>query len=73
MSDEIRIKHFLKELEYLTEKYGIEIGGCGCCGSPYFRDLKNKKYIGIDLEYDEEKRIYEVVTSFNPRINHEYN
>lgn len=49
---------FLKELEYLSEKYQIKIGGCGCCCSPWLKDLKYKKYIGYNLEYIEEKRVY---------------
>lgn len=32
-SDEYR--QFLIELSALSLKHGIEIGGCGCCGSPY--------------------------------------
>jgi len=26
---------FLKELAELTQKHGLEIGGCGDCGSPW--------------------------------------
>ena len=49
---------FLKELSVLTNKYRIEIGGCGCCGSPWLAD---KDYINKEkLEYDEEKKIYTV-------------
>jgi hypothetical protein len=28
-------EEFLSELTDLTKKYGIAIGGCGCCGSPF--------------------------------------
>lgn len=34
MSDADKVEHFLKELSELSNKYKIEIGGCGCCGSP---------------------------------------
>jgi len=31
-----KTENFLKELDLLTEKYGMEIGGCqSCCGAPW--------------------------------------
>lgn len=41
-----RTEGFIKELNALTEKYQIAIGGCGCCGSPYLIDQKT--YDGYD-------------------------
>ena len=33
--DPDQVARFLADLTVLTQKYGIEIDGCGCCGSPY--------------------------------------
>jgi hypothetical protein len=33
-------KKFLEELSSLSLKYNIYIKGCGCCGSPYLKELK---------------------------------
>lgn len=60
MNDKVRIFHFLKELEYLTEKYQIKIWGCGCHASPCLVDLKSKEDIGYNLEYNEETGIYDI-------------
>lgn len=30
---------FLHELSELTKKYGLVVGGCGCCDSPYLMDV----------------------------------
>lgn len=35
MSNKPDVTGFLKELGELSTKYGIEIEGCGCCGSPF--------------------------------------
>lgn len=50
-----KVNDFLKELSELTEKYGIEIGGCGCCGSPY---LSGKDIHETKLEFDTERKKY---------------
>lgn len=46
-----RIKNFLKDLAELTKQHGIEIGGCGCCGSPYLDDTKTLQTLATDLWY----------------------
>jgi hypothetical protein len=34
---------FLLGLRELTLKYGVAIGGCGCCNSPYLYEVKVQK------------------------------
>ncbi len=41
--DEAVVKDFLRELAALTNRYGIAVGGCGCCDSPYL--YKPKGYV----------------------------
>lgn len=33
--DRDKVNAFLRDLTELTNNYGIAIGGCGCCDSPY--------------------------------------
>lgn len=40
---------FMEALSSLTREYGVRIGGCGCCGSPFL----------MPLEYGEERGNYE--------------
>jgi hypothetical protein len=35
--EESNLAAFLADLAALTEKHGIKIGGCGCCGSPWLK------------------------------------
>lgn len=53
MNDEIsRIAAFLADLDALTEKHGIAIGGCGCCKSPFLEDKGCSMSLRYgDLEY----------------------
>lgn len=58
----IELKMYLLELEKLAVKYKFAIGGCGCCGSPYIKDLTtDEKYpdsIATDLGYNYEDKKY---------------
>lgn len=44
---------FLEELTALSRRHGIEIGGCGCCGSPWL----NHREVGSDEAYTIERDI----------------
>lgn len=49
--DEQAAINFLTELTALTQKYGIKIGGCGCCGSPYL--MRNCLEAGVVYSVDD--------------------
>ena len=57
-----KVKDFLTELSALTQKYGIAIGGCGCCGSPwlYYTD-ESLNLNADDLKYDEKTKQYKIL------------
>lgn len=59
-TEEERQEKFIAELTKLTKKYGIAIGGCGCCGSPWVTPTNIKdghyEHSGYDgLSYVENK------------------
>ena len=58
--DKKKLKAFLIELTALTDKYNIEIGGCGCCGSPWLYDNEVNEYLGECLEFDNDVKGYTV-------------
>jgi hypothetical protein len=41
-----KLAAFLDELTALSKKYGILIGGCGCCNSPYLQTPDGITYPG---------------------------
>ena len=60
-ADVERVMAFLADLDELTDKHGIAIGGCGCCGSPYLYDIETDDEIGFeDLTrfYSNRYRVY---------------
>lgn len=38
------LKEFREKLEALEAEYGYEIGGCGCCGSPWIQDKSGEMH-----------------------------
>jgi hypothetical protein len=56
---------YLTEYKELCKKYGIEIYGCGCCGSPYLDDLKYIKIENICIEKNELFDKYELAFDFD--------
>ena len=46
------VDKFLEDLSLLTHKYGISIGGCGCCGSPWIDGIHEIKLEGDEKDYD---------------------
>lgn len=42
------IKEFLVKYLELCLKYNVEVGGCGCCGSPYLK-YNNDTFVKIDF------------------------
>ena len=43
-------KKFILGLEKLTRETGIAIHGCGCCGSPFLREVEVSKDSGYSAE-----------------------
>ena len=47
MSETKDYSAFLRDLEALTIKHGVVIGGCGCCGSPGLFDAPQNPEAGF--------------------------
>jgi hypothetical protein len=54
-----KVEMFLKELAELTDKYGLAVNGCGCCGSPWIYDVKSGEVIVDNIDYNEHEKKYE--------------
>ena len=52
---------FMEGLKELTLRTGVEIGGCGCCGSPFIshKDPNEKSNEYYDIEWNEETLEYD--------------
>ena len=55
-----KLKAFLEELEQLTNKYGLIVGACGCCNSPYIHKKGELCNIAENLSFDEKSNEYTV-------------
>lgn len=62
-----KAKSFLKELDLLTEKYGLVIGGCeSCCGAPWV--TTSGKQVNYLVEY---LRYCKTCKGYGPAAAHE--
>lgn len=59
-----KVSLFLKELEQICKKYKCNLGGCGCCGSPFISDLYTISVDEINFENDK--------LTYNIKIDSEY-
>jgi hypothetical protein len=49
-----KTQEFLRKLKELCAEFEVEIGGCGCCGSPYFT-VGEKSYEDLFISKDENR------------------
>ena len=56
--DKTRVRGFLSDLAVLTEKYGLEIGGCGECDSPWVCNVGGADNFVAHLTYDRARKFY---------------
>jgi hypothetical protein len=65
----MNVDDFLKELADLTNKYNIQITGCGCCGSPLLVEAENSGYYTV--QRNEISSYCEYLTFHRERDNNE--
>lgn len=56
----INLEDFLYELTLLSKKYGVLIGGCGCCNSPFIEEIDDTLpyFCGSNGHYECENILY---------------
>lgn len=47
------IHSFLSDLEKISSKHGICVGGCGCCGSPFLYACKIGAKLNYQVDFDD--------------------
>ncbi len=60
MTDNEKIKAFLKDLTELSIKHNLVIGGCGCCGSPFINTMDGCSTDFDGLKFDLKEQCYRI-------------
>lgn len=58
MKTKTEVQEFLKELTELSDKHGLVIHGCGCCGSPRIDEKEKDGGYGAAMYDDVEGADY---------------
>jgi hypothetical protein len=60
------LEQFLIELALLTQKYNIEVHGCGCCDALRITNEEGEwiESIAKELIYDKEEKKYETTEAY---------
>lgn len=58
-----RLPSFLEALTKLSQEHGVQIGGCGCCGSPFLSLISDDQRNGHYTHHDGDDLSWEIVNA----------
>jgi Zn-finger nucleic acid-binding protein len=64
-TDDQTTREFLDELTKLSDRYGVVIGGCGCCGSPWLDKLNGERVLKYEAD-ENDIRGFRAITENDP-------
>ncbi len=52
-TQEERLRGFLSGLAVLRDRWNMQVGGCGECGSAWVEDISSGETVGQEIEWDD--------------------